>query len=165
LIIESVGLDQVLIDDILDGHWPALRHLECWIGDDQYTDVDPEQLPRFLDPVRFPPIDHLAFCNAHCTDAIVAALARTDLAAGRIKCLDLSLGTLSNKGAQTILNWPAAWDLERLDLAHNYISDPALIDQLCLLALEVDLGPPEDWPPLDEFHEEGPDDRYVAICE
>ena len=43
--------------------------------------------------------------------------------AGRVRSLDLSMGTLTDKGAQVLLDTPVFRELGRLDLEHHYMSE------------------------------------------
>ena len=76
----------------------------------------------------------------------------------RLTELDLSLGTLSDVGAEVILNSPAFSHLESLDLDHHYCSE-AVTARLAALGEHVSV---ED--------QKGPEDtfdgrRFVAVGE
>ena len=57
----------------------------------------------------------------------------------RIETLDLSLGNLSDKGAEAFLASPLVAKLKKLNLRHHYISG-AVIERLQKLGPEVDLS-------------------------
>ena len=61
----------------------------------------------------------------------------------RIQTLDLSLGTLSDKGAEALYENPKIKALEKLDIHYHFVSDE-WIDKLKSLGIEVDASDQQD---------------------
>lgn len=77
----------------------------------------------------------------------------------RIEILDLSLGTLSDKGAHALLSNPKILQLKKLNLAHHYMSDEVM-KEIGALKIEVDVS---DQEAADEDDDEAY--RYVSVGE
>jgi hypothetical protein len=87
---------------------------------------------------------------------VAAAVARSPLAE-RIQRLDLSKGTLTDKGANALLESPALRRLEALDLHHHYLSEEKVAEMRAVFGSRVNLD--------DRQVEEEEDARYVAVSE
>lgn len=74
----------------------------------------------------------------------------------RITVLDLSMGTLSDVGAEALLNNPKILQLEKLDVHHHFMTDE-MMEKLRGLAIEVDVS--------DQEEDEDPDWRYPSVSE
>lgn len=123
LTVQSGGLPAVVARGIDAAGLPALENLELWLGVDDYRgDTTPADLARTLSGEAFPRLNHLGLRNAQDTDLWVRALADAPVA-GRVRSLDLSMGTLTDKGAQVLLDTPVFRELGRLDLEHHYMSE------------------------------------------
>ncbi len=74
----------------------------------------------------------------------------------RLEVLDLSLGTLSDKGAKALLGNPLLAKLKRLDLHHHYMSDASV--KSLVQAFDID---------IDVSDQQQDDDgwRYIAVAE
>ena len=114
-----------------------------------------EDLGPLLSGTLFPRLTFLGLCDSHLADPIAAALAASPLLR-RLQTLDLSLGTLSDEGAQALLSSTHLAGLRRLDAHHHYCSG-AMMARLKALPLDVDVSEPED--------EKNYDGRYVAVGE
>lgn len=125
LTVESGGLQQTYLDGLLAIDAPDLTDLEIWLGVDNYgaiTVVDP--LSALLAGDRFPALSRLGLRNSELADRIAAALVQAPVLQ-RISTLDLSNGTLTDTGADTL----AGADLgavRTLILDHHFVSDEAL---------------------------------------
>lgn len=125
LTIESGGLQQQYLEAFLALDAPHLTDLEIWLGVDNYgaiTTVDP--LAPLLTGDPFPALTRLGLCNSDLADDLAAALDGAPILQ-HITHLDLSKGTLTDRGADTL----AAADLgavTTLVLDHHYIGDDAL---------------------------------------
>lgn len=154
LVLESGGLPAELATDLISGRFPNLRHLELWIGTDEYgRSTDATTLAPLFAGDRFPALRTLGLRNAENTDVLVGALVRSPLFA-RLGVLDLSMGTLSDDGGRALLASPHLDRLEGLRIAHHYLSDE-VVD-----ALAKRLG--------DKLHgadEPGDDEPYVEVGE
>ncbi|CAM5584937.1 STM4015 family protein [Streptomyces hirsutus] len=82
----------------------------------------------------------------------------------RLDVLDLSMGILSDEGAVALLGGQPLTHLKKLDLHHNYLSDPVrqrLTETLVAAGVEIDLAPDD----AEEYEDEGIVERYVSVGE
>jgi hypothetical protein len=155
LVIESGGLPLEIAQSLAGSELPALRHLELWLGDDNYGfEGDVAVYRQVLQKLRTPSLRVLGLRDAQIADELAVWLAGEPWVAS-LETLDLSLGTLGDRGAQALLASPHVPSLKRLDLSHHYISAP-LQEKLRAAVPGVVLEDPQD--PSD-------DDRYVAVGE
>lgn len=74
----------------------------------------------------------------------------------RVQVLDLSMGTLSDKGAEALFGNPKVLQLEKLDVHHHYMGDDWM-EKLKSLDIDVDVSDQED--------DDDPDYRYPSVSE
>jgi uncharacterized protein (TIGR02996 family) len=159
LAFEAGGLPPGVARTIGASSLPALEHLELWLGTEEYGGTTTvADLKGILSGKATPVLRSLGLRNSQITDDIVKALAKSPLLK-QIRVLDLSLGTLGDKGAEALLDIPAIGRLEKLDIHHHYVS-PELVKRLEALGIEVDAGKGEE---ADEY--DGESHRYVAHSE
>ncbi len=160
LTIESGGLPADVVRSVADCELPHLRHLELWMGTDNYGgDATVEDLAPILAGGRFPALKSLGLRNAEIADMIAAALASAPIVA-RLEVLDLSMGMLADAGATALLAGQPLTHLRKLDLHHHFITEPVqarLVAELSEAGVELDLSEAGD--PDDE------DERYIAVSE
>jgi hypothetical protein len=161
LVFESGGLPAPVVRAVGDCDLPALRHLELWLGVDEYGgDATVADLGGVLSGARLPALRYLGLCNAEIADEIAAAVAAAPVVA-RLKVLDLSKGTLSDAGGEALLAAPGLAHLDRLDLHHHYLGESVQRRLVAALpGVEVDLS--EEQEP-DEY--DGETSRYTAVAE
>ncbi len=154
LIIESGGLDNEVIKDLIKSNIPSLKHLELWLGVEDYGfEGDLEILkPLFDNP--FPNITYLGIKNSEIVDDIAPYLADHAILE-QIDTLDLSLGTMTDKGGKALLNGSKVNLLKKLDLQHHFMSD-GMMKELSDSGINVDVSrqqkDEDDW-------------RYVYVSE
>jgi hypothetical protein len=160
LTFESGGLPAEVVRAVGDCDFPRLRHLELWLGTDNYGgDATPEDLAPILAGGRLPALKSLALRNAEIADMVATALASAPVVA-RLEVLDLAMGMLSDAGATALLTGQPLTHLRKLDLHHHYISEPVmqrLRAELTQAGVEVDLSDAGD-PNSD-------DGRYIVVSE
>ncbi|MEU6016560.1 STM4015 family protein [Streptomyces sp. NPDC047515] len=162
LRFESGGLSADIVRAIGASELPALEHLELWLGSSWYGgNVGVEDLAPLLSGASFPALRHLGLQNSEIQDEIAAAVASAPVVA-QLESLSLSMGTLSDQGAEALLSGQPLTHLTSLDLHHHYMSG-ALVKRLTGLLgtdrVSADADEAEDWDPdEDEF-------RYVAVSE
>ncbi|WP_344649608.1 STM4015 family protein [Cryptosporangium japonicum] len=126
LTFESGGLPREVVRDVGASDFPALRHLELWLGTPDYGgDATAEDLAGILSGERLPALRHLGLRNAEIADEVAAALAHAPVVP-RLATLDLSLGLLGDAGVRALLAGQDLSGLERLDLHHHVVSEEAL---------------------------------------
>lgn len=73
------------------------------------------------------------------------------------------MGTLSDTGAQALLDGQPLTHLSSIDLHHHYLTEPmaSRVRELCARSgVQLDLDEAEEWDPEDED-----EPRYVAVSE
>jgi hypothetical protein len=159
LVIQSGGLPARVVREVGAAELPELEHLELWLGERHYGgDSTVADLAPILSGARFPKLRYLGLRDAEQADEIAAAAATAPLTE-RIRVLDLSLGTLGDQGAISLLASPAVARLEKLDIQHHYCSE-ATVEKLKALGIEVDAS---DRKEPDKYR--GESHRYVAVGE
>lgn len=159
LIIETGGLPGKVLREVLASRLPRLEHLELWLGDSGYGwDGTVDDLRPLFAGKQFPALKYLGLRNSEIADDLALALAGAPVL-GMIETLDLSLGTLSDKGAAALIDSPAVKKLKKLDIHHHFLSDD-MMAKITALPCEVDAGEQEeDDSDGDEFY------RFVAVSE
>jgi hypothetical protein len=159
LIVQTGGLPKEVVADISAARLTALRHLELWLGVDDYGgDTTVEDLAPILSGDRFPALTSLGLRDSEIADQVASAVASAPILE-RIEVLDLSLGTLTDEGAAALLASPAVPKLRKLDLHHHYCSEE-MVARLTALPIEVDAGDRQE---VDESG--GEVYRYVSVSE
>ncbi|MFG2944280.1 STM4015 family protein [Streptomyces adustus] len=124
LRIESGGLGPDPVRALGGCEFPALRHLELWLGttwyggDCQVADVEP--LLAALG--RCPDLRHLGLQNSDIQDGIAAAVSAAPVVAG-LDSLDLSMGALGDEGGAALLSGQPLTHLSSLNLRHHFMSE------------------------------------------
>ncbi|MFI8306014.1 STM4015 family protein [Streptomyces sp. NPDC085927] len=166
LALESGGLPVEVVRGVGASELPALEHLDLWLGTSWYgADSEAADLGPILSGDRFPSLRHLALRNSEIQDEVAAAVASAPVVA-RLDVLDLSMGTLSDEGAVALLGGQPLTHLKKLDLHHNYLSEPVrqrLTETLATAGVEIDLDP--DGAEEYEDEDEGTVERYVSVGE
>jgi hypothetical protein len=165
LRIETGGLGKEVVRGVAGSDLPALEHLNLWLGTSGYgADTEISDLEPFLAGTRLPSLKYLALCNSEIQDEIAVAVSGAPVVA-RLDVLDLSMGTLSDDGAEALLNGQPLTHLKVLDLNHHFLSEA--MEKRVAAAFEgtgvtVDLGD-------EQRGEVGPDGewdhRYTAVAE
>lgn len=157
LRIETGGLPAGVVRAVAASDLPSLEHLELWIGDPEYGgDATVDDLAPILAGERLPALRHLGLQNAEIQDKIMAAVA-TAAVVPRLESLDLSMGVLTDAGAEALLSGQSLTHLRRLDLRHHYLDD-AMVDRVraALPGVAVDIDGQQD--PDGDY-------RFVAVAE
>jgi predicted DNA-binding WGR domain protein len=165
LAFEASNLPAEVVRAVGRSDLPALEHLELWLGTEQYgADTTVADLKGIFAGKGLPALRYLGLRNSEITDAIARAFAKAPIVT-RLRVLDFSLGTLSDKGAEALLAVPGLANLEELDIHHHFVS-PASVRRLADLGITVNAS---DWE-VEEEDEEVDEDalsslRYVAHAE
>jgi hypothetical protein len=122
LHVESGGLPASFIRGFNDSSFPALTDLELWLGTMEYGgDAVVDDLAPIMSGTELPALKRLALRNAEIADDVAAALAAAPVVA-RLDSLDLSMGALSDAGAEALLLGQPLTHLRSLDLSHHFMS-------------------------------------------
>ena len=127
LIVETCAMTKLRLKHLLAAQLPALTRLELWFGS---PGMDCTATVRDLEPLLggklFPRLRHLALVNHEFTDALIARLADSPLAA-RLHTLDLSKSTLDDASAPALAALaPRFGALEVLDVDDNFLTSSGL---------------------------------------
>ncbi len=134
IIIESGGLSWEFITQLCQLELPALEYLELWLGRESYGgNSSIEDLMPIISG-KFPKLKYLGLRNSQYSDDIAFALANSPIIENLIE-LDLSMGTLSDKGAKALLDCSAIYQLDTLDISKNYLTDE-IVKSLKQMALQ-----------------------------
>lgn len=143
LIIQTGGLPKEVIQGVYDSELPELEHLEFWLGDENYgADTTVEDLAPILEGKLFPKLKNLGLCNSEYQNDIAQAVAKSAIV-NQLEVLNLSMGTLTDIGAEALLNCSAIKKLKKLDLHHHYCSNE-MMEKLKALGIEIDLSEQEE---------------------
>jgi len=155
LVLESGGIPSTVLQALATSAYPALEHMELWIGTSDYGfDADLPQVQATVEHLRTPGLRYLGLRDAEIADELAQWIAGQPWTES-LSVLDLSLGTLGEDGAKALLASPHIRKIPRVDLSHHYIP-PALQAELSATVPGVVLQDPQ---------EEDGDHRYVAVGE
>ena len=159
LVIQTGGLSASVLHDVASASLPQLEHLELWLGDDGYgNDIQIHDIEPLLTSCPFPKLGYLGFCDDCNADETAKLIARVGLPP-TVQVLDLSLGTLSDEGAQALVESPCLKQLRKIDFHYHFVS-AAFVDRLKQLVPEIDAS---DVQKADYW--DGQPHRYVAVGE
>ncbi|MFH8617703.1 STM4015 family protein [Streptomyces sp. NPDC017979] len=165
LTVETGGLGREVVQGIASSDLPALEHLDLWLGTSEYgADAGIQEFEPFFSGVRLPRLTHLALRNSDMQDVVARSLAGAPVV-GRLESLDLSMGTLSDEGAEALLNGQPLTHLKKLNLHHHYLSE-SMVERIATTlgasGVEVDLSESlfSEWDRNSDW-----DNRYVSVGE
>ncbi len=138
LTIICGGLPVRVIEEIQRATLPKLKKLLLYIGSDNYGfDGNPDTIREFLEKVQLPELEYLGIVDSEIQDEITEAVLESKFI-GQIQTLDLSCGTLSDKGGELLLQKLPHYDnIKHLDVHYNFMSEK-LIKRLEELPISVD---------------------------
>ncbi len=123
LTLQTGGMPAEVPRAIAACDFPALQSLELWLGVQHYGgDATVADLADLLSGVRHPALRHLGLMNSEIQDEIAAAVAGAPVVA-RLRSLDLSMGTLSDVGAEALLTGQPLTHLDALSLRHHFLGE------------------------------------------
>lgn len=127
LILHTGGLPGDAARSLAKADLPELRTLEVWFGADDYGgDSTPEMIAPLFEGKGVPKLEKLHLMNAEFTNALPALLAGSPLLA-QVKELDLSMGTMTEEGANALLEHADSFaHLTRLSVDDNILSEAAV---------------------------------------
>ncbi len=156
LVIQTGGLPPNVVKDICNADLPNLEKLELWLGDDNYGfESSIEDFDVIINGGKFPKLTYLGLKNSNIQDEVAIAVAKSPLLK-QLHTLDLSMGILSDTGAQALLDSPNIKNLVFLNLDHHFMTDD-------MMAKMGDLGIAVSMEDQGNYDDE--DDRYVEVSE
>ena len=139
LTIICGGLPVSVIQSIQKAKLPNLKKLLLYIGSDYYGfDGDRDTVANLLENMDFPKLKYLGITDSEIQDELAEVVVNSRYM-DQIETLDLSNGTLTDKGGELILKKvPACPNIKKLDLHYHYLSD-GMMEKLKALPVEIDL--------------------------
>jgi hypothetical protein len=157
LRFETGGLPPEVTRAVGESDFPALEYLELWLGAVEYGgDTTVADLEGILSGERLPALKHLGLQDSEIQDEVATAVAAAPVVA-RLESLALSMGTLTDAGAEALLESGSPAHLRRLDLHHHFLGD-AMVERLRAAFSGVELDLSEQEKPDDDWY-------YVAVSE
>jgi hypothetical protein len=157
LVFESGGLPAGVVRAVGQCDLPGVTHLELWLGTGEYGgDATVDDLADILGGARLPAVTRLGLCDSEIADDVAAAVASAPVVA-RLEALDLSMGTLTDRGARALLAGQPLTHLRELDLAYHFLSTEMMERlQAELPGVTVNVA---------DHQNEGEFGRFVAVSE
>lgn len=164
LTIITGGLPEIVVEDLVASHLPALRALELWFGVPDYgLTTTIEGLAPILRNQRedksplFPSLDHLGLCNCMFGDELIEHLIDAPIMRS-LDTLDMRHAGVTDQGLRLLVDSGAADRLRRLFLNKNLLSDHTLTDILIRRGVSVSWG---DW----QYSRTDSWDYYIEVAE
>lgn len=144
LTIICGGLSKDVIQSIQRAKLPKLKKLLLFIGIEDYGfDGDADTIRELLEQADFPALTYVGITDSEIQDELTEVVLDSKFM-GQISTLDLSNGTLTDKGGAVLLEKISAWpNIKKLDLHYNYLSDD-MAEKLGALPMEVDVSGQEE---------------------
>ncbi|MCI5058715.1 MAG: STM4015 family protein [Flavobacteriales bacterium] len=121
LIIETGGLGNSVLSDIVNSNLQGLEHLEIWLGTEDYgCTIEPKHLSDILKKT-YPNLKYLGLKNYHLMDALAEQVGDASIIKN-IEVLDLSMGAMTDKGAEALMKHDALLELKHLNCRHHFVS-------------------------------------------
>lgn len=157
------GLPKNVLVSIKNAYLPNLRKLNLYIGIEDYGfDGDLEDVLGVLENSSFKNLEYLGLGDSDIQDEIVEGVMAANWPEN-LKVLDFSNGTLSDKGAQALIDHKERLEkLETVDLTYHYLTDK-MQEKLSRLAVNVILEDGQEI--LDEDDEDYDYYKYPMLTE
>lgn len=121
LTLQTGGMPAAVPAAIAACDFPALEHLDLWLGIAFYGGTaTARDLDGILARDTFPALRHLGLRNSEVQDDIALAVSGASTVA-RLRSVDLSMGTLSDRGAEALLAGQPLTHLDELSLRHHFL--------------------------------------------
>lgn len=139
LTIICGGLPTRVIKAIEKARLPRLKKLLLYIGSDAYGfDGDADTIRSLLENADFPQLEYLGIIDSEIQDEVTEAVLQSKFM-NQITTLDLSCGTLTDKGGELLLSTlPDFPNIKVLDLHYHFLSDK-MVSRLRRLSLKLSL--------------------------
>lgn len=154
------GLPKAVIQSIAGAELPELRNLFLYIGVEDYGfDGTVSDIADMLAKSDFPKLEALGIMDSEIQDEIAEAVVKCKYM-NQITVLDLSLGTLTDKGGEILLKeLPSCENIKSVDLHYHYMSED-MMKKLQGLAVSVNVDEQQE---EDEYN--GEIYRYPMLTE
>ena len=161
-IFVTGGLSKACGKHIATAKMPKVKHLEIYYGTDNYGGTCTlKEVAPLLERTDLKNLTYLGLKNSEFANDIAKAVVGSKLVR-QLKVLDLSLGTMTDEGAQALADGKAALKhLEVLDLTRNYLTKAGikLVAGLCKKVITDRQEKADDGDGDDEIY------YYTAVAE
>ncbi len=143
LTIICGGLGTNVLKEIEKAKLPSLKKLLLYIGVEDYGfDGDAGTIKELLANSDFPNLTYLGIVDSEIQDELTQVVLECKYIR-QIETLDLSCGTLTDKGGSLLLEkLPELSNIKKLDVHHHYLSDE-MMEKIGNLSLEADVSEQE----------------------
>lgn len=140
LTIICGGLPESVIQEIQNAKLPNLKKLLLYIGVDYYGfDGDADTIKQLLENSDFPKLSYLGIANSEMQDELTEIVLDCKYIR-QIHTLDLSCGTLTDKGGALLLErLPSLPNIKKLDVHYHYMTDD-MEQKISRLPIETDIS-------------------------
>ncbi len=154
------GIPKEVLASVAGAKLPALEVLSLYIGIENYGfDGSVEDIKAMLDKSEFPKLKELGILDSEIQDEIAEAVVSCKYMK-QIETLDLSCGTLTDKGGEVLLDvLPNFENIKNVNLEHHYLSDK-MMKKLSELPADVNVDEQQE---DDEY--DGEIYRYPLLTE
>lgn len=144
LTIICGGLGTNVIKEIEKAKLPSLKKLLLYIGVEDYGfDGDAGTIKELLANSDFPHLTYLGIVDSEIQDELAQVVLECKYIR-QIETLDLSCGTLTDKGGSLLLEkLPEVSNIKKLDVHHHYLSDE-MMEKIGNLSIEADVSEQEE---------------------
>lgn len=155
------GLPAYVFESIQKAKLPALETLILYIGVDNYGfDGNKATIQTLLEKSDFPKLTYLGLTDSEIQDE-VTEIALNSKYMDQLSALDLSMGSLSDKGGQLLLERiPQFPNIKKLELEYHFMSEEMMKKLQALEGVDVNVDDPQE---EDEY--DGEIYRYPMLTE
>lgn len=135
------GLPKEVIESVQEAKLPSLKTLLLYIGIEDYGfNGNISTITGLLEKSDFPKLTYLGITDSEIQDEIAEAVLNSKYVS-QIKTLDLSLGSLTDKGGQLLLEkLPAYKNVKEVNLQYHYMSEEMMEKLNELEDVDIDMG-------------------------
>jgi hypothetical protein len=158
LEIISGGLPESVLAELQASTFPKLEKLILWVGVEDYGfDGSVDSFKTIASKTLFPKVKYFGIVNSEFQDDILNMLLQSDILP-QLETLDISYGTLGDKGGQALIdNVDKLKHLKLVKAEYNYFSED-MCKALKKLPVKVDVSD-------NQGDEDDEDDRYPYLTE
>lgn len=142
------GLSKACGKHIANAKMPKIKHLEIYYGTDNYGgDCTVKEVKPLLERTDLKDLQYLGLKNSEFGNEMAKAVIGAKIVK-QLKTLDLSKSTITDEGAQTLLDGKATLKhLDCLDLSTNFLTKDGikLVQGICKKVVTEDQQKPYDW--------------------
>lgn len=135
LIIDGVSIDEA-IASICSIDLPELEYLEIWLNDLKDISYITRSIAPILAGKSAPKLKYLGLCNCEFGDDLIRSIIESPII-HQLAVLDFKMGTLSDRGVRSIIDYEKLGNLKFLNIDRNCISDLA-ISELRQLPIQIE---------------------------